>query len=277
VEAAGARHDVDAVIVNADFAGAVPKLIPDALRPAWKDRQIEQARYSCSTFMLYLGIEGKLPGLHHHSVVLSEDYEQNLRQIETGILPDKPSFYLQHGTATDASLAPPGHSTLYMLIPVPNLKHGIDWTAEAPRYRELAYRRLADMGLADIAPRVRHEKMLTPQGWRDDYAVGHGATFNLSHDFGQMLSLRPRNRFQGLDRLYLVGGGTHPGSGLPVIYEGARISTALLAEDLGLSPIATGLPDILAEDRRASMVGGVTLDTGGTRAGAGPLKTSGAD
>ncbi len=279
VDAAGAHHAADAVIINADFAGAVPKLIPNELRGSWKDRQIEKARYSCSTFMLYLGIEGTLPDLHHHSVVLSERYEENLRQIESGILPEKPSFYLHHGTATDETLAPPGHATLYMLVPVPNLRFGTDWSKEAPRYRELALQRLADIGLPDIASRIRYEKMLTPQGWLDDYAVGYGATFNLSHDFGQMLTFRPRNRFQGLERLYLVGGGTHPGSGLPVIYEGARISTALLAEDLGLAPIPAGLPDIIAEDRRASMVSGVPLNAGGARgsASAGPLTPSGAD
>jgi phytoene desaturase len=34
--------------------------------------------------------------------------------------------------------------------------------------------------------------------------------------------------------MYLVGGGTHPGSGLPVIYEGARITANLLCEDFGI-------------------------------------------
>jgi phytoene desaturase len=53
-----------------------------------------------------------------------------------------------------------------------------------------------------------------------------------------MLYFRPGNRFRDVDGVYLVGGGTHPGSGLPVIYEGARISTALLARDLGLSGAA---------------------------------------
>ncbi len=48
-----------------------------------------------------------------------------------------------------------------------------------------------------------------------------------------MLHLRPRNRFEDLEGCYLVGGGTHPGSGLPVIFESARISTRLLAEDFG--------------------------------------------
>ena len=51
-----------------------------------------------------------------------------------------------------------------------------------------------------------------------------------------MLHMRPRNRFEDLDGVYLVGGGTHPGSGLPVIFESARITSRLLAEDLGLHP-----------------------------------------
>ncbi|MFM8435718.1 MAG: phytoene desaturase, partial [Planctomycetia bacterium] len=60
------------------------------------------------------------------------------------------------------------------------------------------------------------------------------ATFNLSHDLGQMLHMRPHNRFEDLDGVYLVGGGTHPGSGLPVIYSSARITTDLLLDDLGV-------------------------------------------
>ena len=82
--------------------------------------------------------------------------------------------------------------------------------------------------------------MVTPQDWREEFAVGHGATFNLSHDLGQMLCFRPGNRFAELDGVYLVGGGTHPGSGLPVIYEGARITSGLLARDLGLRPVPAG-------------------------------------
>jgi phytoene desaturase len=48
-----------------------------------------------------------------------------------------------------------------------------------------------------------------------------------------MLHLRPHNRFDDLQRVYLVGGGTHPGSGLPVIFESARITSRLLLEDFG--------------------------------------------
>ena len=51
-----------------------------------------------------------------------------------------------------------------------------------------------------------------------------------------MLHLRPHNRFDDVDGMYLVGGGTHPGSGLPVIFESARITSRLLLEDLKIEP-----------------------------------------
>jgi phytoene desaturase len=78
--------------------------------------------------------------------------------------------------------------------------------------------------------------MITPDGWQDDYEIYRGATFNLSHDLAQMLHMRPHNRFEDLEGVYLVGGGTHPGSGLPVIYSSARITSGLLLEDLGIDP-----------------------------------------
>jgi phytoene desaturase len=238
LESGGAHHAADAVIINADFAHAMPGLIPEAKRRRWPDSKIANARYSCSTFMLYLGIEGSYPELAHHTVMLSEGYERNIRQLETGVIPDQPSLYLHNPSVTDPSMAPPGHSSLYLLVPVPNMrdsaKNGFDWEVEAPRFRRLVLDRLGKLGLGDLEGRIRYERMVTPREWRDEYAVGHGATFNLSHDLAQMLCFRPQNRFAGVDGVYLVGGGTHPGSGLPVIYEGARITTSLLSRDLGL-------------------------------------------
>ncbi|WP_043337662.1 phytoene desaturase family protein [Belnapia moabensis] len=250
VEIGGTRQAADAVVVNADFAHAMPRLIPDALRRRWPDKRIAKARYSCSTFMLYLGVEGTFPDLAHHTILLAEDYRRNIGQIEAGEIPDVPSLYLHHPGRTDDTMAPAGHTSLYLLVPVPNMRdaeeHGFDWEAEAPRYRRLALDRLKLLGLHDLESRIRYERMITPREWRDEYAVGFGATFNLSHDLGQMLCFRPRNRFEGVEGVYLVGGGTHPGSGLPVIYEGARISSGLLARDLGLGavPQGTGFAEI---------------------------------
>ncbi len=227
----------DAVVLNADFAHAISRLVPDRLRRRWSNNKIAKKRFSCSTFMLYLGIEGDLPELAHHTVYLAEDYRRNLAEIERGEAPEEPSFYVQNACVTDPALAPRGHSTLYILIPVGHrVGKGLDWPAITARYRRLALDRLARLGVPDIEHRIRFEKVMTPQGWENDLAVHRGATFNLAHNLAQMLHRRPRNRFEDVDGLYLVGGGTHPGSGLPVIFEGARITARLLAEDLGITP-----------------------------------------
>ena len=76
--------------------------------------------------------------------------------------------------------------------------------------------------------------MVTPKEWERDLSIYRGATFNLAHNLGQMLHNRPRNRFEDLDGVYLTGGGTHPGSGLPTIFESAKIASKLAAADLGL-------------------------------------------
>jgi phytoene desaturase len=203
--------------------------VPEAMRPRWKNKKLDRAKLSCSTFMLYLGIEGDVGDLAHHTILLSKDYERNIHEITNGILPEEPSIYVHHAGASDPSLAPKGHTSLYVLVPVPNLRCNVDWAREAPRYRRIALERLKLLGLTDIESRIRFERVVTPNGWQDDFAVFEGATFNLAHNLTQMLYFRPHNRFGR--NVYLVGGGTHPGSGLPVIYEGARITARLLLED----------------------------------------------
>jgi phytoene desaturase len=235
VNTATGRHEADATVVNADFARSMTRLVPDAIRRRWSDRKIASRRFSCSTFMLYLGIDGHYDDVAHHNIYLSEDYRQNLIDIEQRhVLSADPSMYLQNACITDPTLAPQGMSTLYMLIPVTHRHPNVDWRREGPRYREVALDQLERIGIQGVRDRIRYEKMLTPDDWQDDYEIYRGATFNLSHDLGQMLHMRPHNRFEDVEGMYLVGGGTHPGSGLPVIYSSARITSDLLLDDLGL-------------------------------------------
>lgn len=86
-----------------------------------------------------------------------------------------------------------GHKPLCVLVPVCHPHPNVDWKQERNRYRQVALRQLVKLGLGDIEKRIR---------------------------------------FEEFERMYLVGGGTHPGSGLPVIFESARISAKLLLEDL---------------------------------------------
>jgi phytoene desaturase len=234
VRTAQGEMRAEAVVVNADFASAMTKLVPNAQRRRWTDAKIAKKDFSCSTFMLYLGVEGRFDQLAHHNIYVTKDYRRNLDEIERQhVLSDAPSFYVENPVCTDATMAPPGHSALYVLLPVTHQHSNVDWNKEKARYREVALRQLTKIGLpADLEKRIRFERVITPADWESKVDVYRGATFNLAHSFTQMLHLRPQNRFEDCEGMYLVGGGTHPGSGLPVIFESARISSQLVLEEL---------------------------------------------
>ena len=228
------RIPCDAIVMNADFAHAMRRLVPNRLRRRWSDRKLDRKKYSCSTFMMYLGLEGEVD-LPHHTIFLADDYRRNLADIETRKqLSADPSFYLCNPSMTDGTMAPDGCSSLYMLVPVPHRNGNIDWQREGAPFRQKMLRRLEEVGIEDVESRLRFEKIMTPTTWETDLNVHLGATFSLAHSLDQLLHLRPQNQFEELDGVFLVGGGTHPGSGLPVIYESAKISTRLLADYLGM-------------------------------------------
>jgi phytoene desaturase len=231
-----------AIMMNADFARAMQRLVPDRLRRRWTDKKIASKKFSCSTYMMYLGVEGTFD-LPHHTIHISKDYENNLDEIENQhVLSEDPSFYVQNACVTDPSLAPRGMSALYVLAPVTHQHPNVEWPRERERFRARMLRQMAKAGYGDIEKRIRFERIVTPDDWDSKYEIHQGATFNLSHSLDQMLHLRPHNRFEDVDGMYLVGGGTHPGSGLPVIFESARISSRLLLADLGIEPAPEARP-----------------------------------
>jgi phytoene desaturase len=150
VRTATATYAADSLIVNADFAREMTRLVPDHLRRKWKDRRLAKKEFSCSTFMMYLGIEGRYDHLGHHTIYLDEDYGRNLREIEDEhVLSEAPSFYVQNACVTDPSLAPPGMSTLYVLVPVTHQHPNVDWSRQRERFRALTLARLAKVGHID--------------------------------------------------------------------------------------------------------------------------------
>jgi phytoene desaturase len=224
----------DYVIVNADFAHAMTHLVDSRQLSKWTPEALRRKRYSCSTFMLYLGVDRRYD-IPHHNILFADDYRSNVDDIAVRhVLSADPSIYIQNASVTDQTLAPEGQSTIYLLVPVTNTTGHVDWDKELPAYREkvldLAERR---GGLTDLRQHIVAEKVMTPALWQKELDVYNGATFNLAHNVSQMLIWRPHNEFEELRDCYLVGGGTHPGSGLPTIYESGRISAALILQREG--------------------------------------------
>ncbi len=230
----GEKVLADETVLNADFGYAMKHLVPPGVLRKYRPENVDRRDYSCSTFMLYLGLD-RCYDLPHHTIFFAGDYRRNIRDIfQTKVLSEDISFYVRNASVTDPALAPLGHSAVYVLVPVPNRTARIDWSKEQAAFRD---RVLAAMekrgGMTDLRRHIREEIVYTPQTWQE-MNIQFGATFNLAHALNQMLYFRPRNRFEELDHCYLVGGGTHPGSGLPTIYESGRIAANLISRRYGV-------------------------------------------
>jgi phytoene desaturase len=219
----------DAVIINPDFGWAMRHLVTPQDRKKYTDRKLEKMEYSCSTFMLYLGLD-KLYDIPHHNVIFARDYWDNVEDIvHRKVLSKDPSVYIQNASITDPTLAPRGKSAVYVLVPVANQTSGLDWPKERKPFRDLVIDIIKQKTeLKDIDLHIEAEKIITPADWEQEYGLFNGATFNLSHKVSQMLSFRPHNKFEEFGHCYLVGGGTHPGSGLPTIYQSGRIAAEMI-------------------------------------------------
>jgi phytoene desaturase len=225
----GRTIEADEVIINPDFAWAMSHLVKPGDRRKYTDAKLKKMEYSCSTFMLYLGLD-KLYDIPHHNVIFADDYRDNVEDIvHRKALSSDPSVYIQNASITDSTLAPAGKSAIYVLVPVTNQTSGLDWQKERKAFRDRVIGIIKQKTeLKDIDQHIEAEKIITPADWENEYGIYHGATFNLSHKISQMLSFRPHNRFEEFRNCYLVGGGTHPGSGLPTIYQSGRIAAEMI-------------------------------------------------
>ncbi|BDS05492.1 phytoene desaturase [Oceaniferula spumae] len=227
----GSSVNCDDLIVNADYAHARNTIFGAKNESR---ESLKKKKYSCSTFMLYLGLDKIYQDEPHHHVLFAEDYHQNLRDIQgERIVSDDASIYIRNSSVTDPTVAPPDHSQIYILVPTINTRHENPWEENQEAYRnQILDRIIAKTGMKDLREHIVEERCITPHGW-EQANIFMGATFNLAHTMDQMLYLRPQNKLKGFENIYLVGGGTHPGSGLPTIYESGRISANLICESYG--------------------------------------------
>jgi len=232
----GRQVRADAVVLNADFGHAQQHLLPPEARGRYTDARLSRMRYSCSTFMLYLGVDRRYEGLPHHQLYLSDHIRRRDRPYvdDSALDETDPSFYVCNPTPVDPSGAPEGHSTLFVLVPAPNTAHPVDWSAKRRSYRDLILARMPLLGFADIERHIVAEECYTAETWRDDYRTYLGAVFNLGHGWSQLGPLRPHIRSPYARGLYWVGGAVHPGSGLLTILEAARSAATFIAQDAPL-------------------------------------------
>ena len=120
-------------------------------------------------------------------------------------------------------MAPPGCDAFYVLSPVPHLDSGTDWSVMAEEYRAAIAAELERTVLPGLAAATVTSRIMTPQDFHDRLLSYRGAAFGMEPLLTQSAWFRPHNRSEEVERLYLVGAGTHPGAGLPGVLCSAKV------------------------------------------------------
>jgi phytoene desaturase len=224
----GERLDAAAVIVNADPRYAYQALVPGGLPTAMRLARLEP---SCSGFVLLLGVNRVYADLAHHNIFFSADYPREFAAIFDRRVPaPDPTVYVCATSVSDPAHAPLGHMNLFVLVNAPALGQRVNWAREAIGYRDVVLRKLERMGLVGLERHIVYERMITPEDLRSRYNAPNGAIYGLASNQLWSAFLRPPQRAREMRGLFFVGGGTHPGGGIPlVLLSGRAVAEQVLA------------------------------------------------
>lgn len=214
----GERIECDVVVLNPDLPVAWKELLGS------EPRKVKKLNYSPSCVTMLIGSNKKYHHLAHHNIHFGKSWDGVFDElINKKMLMTDPSLLVTVPSHDDPSLAPAGKNSYYVLFPTPNLDADIDWTRQAPRYRESMLKVLEERGYTDFAQSIEVETMTTPLDW-ERQGMERGAPFASAHTFMQTGPFRPANIAKGFENVVFVGSGTQPGVGVPMVLISGRLA-----------------------------------------------------
>jgi len=229
----GRQMQADVVVANADLPYVYRELLPeDDKRPLFSKK-----KHGCSALVFYWGLDKQYPQLSTHNLFIAKDIRGGFDQIFDSLsLSDAPSFYVHAPVRIDPSLAPQGHDTLTVAIPVPHLdeENLQNWEQYKAKSRRYILKRFQEMGILDLEDHLKFEICHSPVDWKSRYNLTKGSAHGLSHEIMQMGYLRPKNQHARYRNLYFVGASTHPGTGLPSVLVSAKHVSDRILEAAGV-------------------------------------------
>ncbi|MCC5914470.1 MAG: phytoene desaturase [Balneolaceae bacterium] len=225
----GEEFRSDALFANSDATETILKLLPSASVSTRKRESQEQIEPSCSGFVMMIGAEKRWDNLCHHNIFFSDDYEREFDDIfKRKVMPEDPTIYLANTSYTDPDHAPEGSSNLYILVNAPYMADHQDWDEIARSYSAFLIRELESRGLDGLSEAAEFVEVITPEHFYQKYGSNRGSIYGTSSNNRFAAFLRPRNALREVDNLYLTGGSTHPGGGIPLVIQSAFNAVELM-------------------------------------------------
>ncbi|TGB05112.1 phytoene desaturase family protein [Halobacillus salinus] len=210
----GKTYQADDVILNGDFP-LMDRLVPEEYRLNRKYTP------SSGCLLIYMGLDKNYEHSSIHQFFLSSDFDRHMRQVfETKELPDDPSFYTFHPSMVDDSLAPPGKGVLYTLIPVP-VGPNVDWSKKEELI-QYVINQMESRGFPGLKDQINWMKIRTPEEAQKE-GLYAGGSFGIAPTLFQSGVFRPQMKPYPIEHLYAVGASVHPGGGVPIVMQGAKL------------------------------------------------------
>ncbi len=224
----GETHLADYVVSDADYAHTERDLLPPEKRQ-FDDDYWESRTYAPSAFLLYLGVEGDVEPLAHHTLVLPTDWDPHFDTIfDAPAWPEDPAYYLCVPSKTDDAVAPEGHSALFALVPV---SAGLDDTPEIRReYRDKILDDVAENTGVALRDRIVVEESFSIDDFAARYNAERGTALGLAHTLSQTALFRPPHVSTEMEGLFYTGAYTTPGIGVPMCLIGGKVTAEKMAE-----------------------------------------------
>ena len=224
----------DRVICNGDPPTIYAEMLPAHKGKRKKALPDKVTRYSMGLYVLFFGTKKTYPNIAHHTIWMGKRYKELLHDIfNRKILADDFSLYVHRPTATDASFAPEGCDSFYVLCPVPNLQGNLDWEKEGPALQKRIVAALDKTIMPGLSEHIVEDFYMTPEDFKTRYRSMHGAGFSIAPNFTQSAWFRYHNRDPHLSNLYFAAAGAHPGAGMPGVLCSAKVVDRLVGEEAG--------------------------------------------
>ncbi|WP_314103327.1 phytoene desaturase family protein [uncultured Frigoribacterium sp.] len=247
-DAEGGHHvlEADVVVGAADLEHLETQLLPEGLRTYDSDYWATRDP-GPSALLLYLGVEGEVPELEHHTLFFARDWHENFDRIfgDDKRIPDPPSLYVCKPSTVDPSTAPAGHTNLFVLVPLPadpSLGRGDvggDGDPLIERLADQVIEQIADWGeIPDLASRVVLRRTRGPRDFVDDVNAWSGSMLGPAHTLSQSAMFRAGNTSEHVQGLFYAGGSVRPGIGLPMCLISAEILLKNMRGDTSTGPVA---------------------------------------